>query len=79
MKYSNKKWNDVVCKAHNEYVCMKNSQSGEVLESKGSMSQVVNVVLPMIKGTVLKNIPPILNTRSLHKDHPSFKSDDVDI
>ena len=44
MKYSNKKWNDVVCKAHNEYVCMKNSQSGEVLESKGSMSQVVNVV-----------------------------------
>lgn len=31
MKYSNKKWNDVVCKAHNEYVCMKNSQSGEVL------------------------------------------------
>lgn len=27
MKYSNKKWNDVVCKAHNEYVCMKNSQS----------------------------------------------------
>ena len=39
----------------------------------------MNVVVPMIKGSVPKNIAPILNTRSLHKDHPSFKSDDVDI
>lgn len=25
MKYPNKKWNDVVCKAHNDYVCQKRS------------------------------------------------------
>lgn len=27
MKYSNKKWNDVVCKAHIAYVCQKNSKT----------------------------------------------------
>lgn len=29
MKHSNKEWNDVVCKAHNDYVCQKNSDKGE--------------------------------------------------
>lgn len=27
MKYTNKKWNDVVCKAHISYVCQKNSKT----------------------------------------------------
>ncbi|XP_068751342.1 C-type mannose receptor 2-like [Montipora capricornis] len=26
MKHTNKRWNDVVCKAHNDYVCMRKSQ-----------------------------------------------------
>ena len=34
MKYSNKKWNDVVCKAHIAYVCQKNSKTGVIYELK---------------------------------------------
>ena len=34
MKYSNKKWNDVVCKAHIAYVCQKNSKTGAIYKLK---------------------------------------------
>ena len=34
MKYSNKKWNDVVCKAHIAYVCQKDSKTGAIYKLK---------------------------------------------
>ena len=34
MKHTNKRWNDVVCKAHDDYVCMRKSQTGEVIEER---------------------------------------------